>query len=136
MPEDETKSEVSSLNELQKKELVELAKSFGLKSSGNIADLIKRIRSHFDSSPAPKETEKEETKSRKRKSKSTTKNSKKKKQEEETNSNILCCVCLVKTRTVLLMPCKHLCLCSECSPKISTCPQCRSTPTTRLEVYI
>lgn len=46
--------------------------------------------------------------------------------EEEEEDSSLCVVCLERPRNALLMPCKHLCLCSEsaCS-KVKQCPLCR-----------
>ncbi|XP_059481696.1 E3 ubiquitin-protein ligase RNF26-like [Neocloeon triangulifer] len=42
----------------------------------------------------------------------------------------LCVVCLEKNKCVILMPCRHLCMCSDCSAVISNttsaCPICRT----------
>jgi predicted RNA-binding protein with RPS1 domain len=53
----------------------------------------------------------------------------------DTFVNIHCCICFVKRRKTLLMPCKHLALCKECSRKISECPMCRSRVEGKIEVY-
>lgn len=37
-----------------------------------------------------------------------------------------CIVCLSAERNMLLLPCKHLVLCSGCAAKVSTCPMCRT----------
>lgn len=36
-----------------------------------------------------------------------------------------CRVCKGKEATVLLMPCRHLCLCKDCDGLVTTCPVCR-----------
>lgn len=43
-----------------------------------------------------------------------------------------CCICMDDTTIkpniifVILAPCGHYCLCSECATKLKTCPMCRS----------
>ena len=39
---------------------------------------------------------------------------------------VTCVVCLSAERNMLLLPCKHLVLCSACAAKVSVCPLCRS----------
>jgi hypothetical protein len=39
---------------------------------------------------------------------------------------VTCIVCLSAERNVLLLPCKHLVLCSGCAAKVTACPLCRS----------
>lgn len=58
----------------------------------------------------------------------------------ETQINV-CCVCLTGSRTVLLFPCKHLCLCDRCgseelSNTILICPICRNGIQQRMNVYV
>jgi len=36
-----------------------------------------------------------------------------------------CVVCYMNPRGVMLLPCRHLCVCEECLPKIDKCPLCR-----------
>ena len=40
-----------------------------------------------------------------------------------------CLICLTETRSVIIMPCGHLCVCSQCGTEIHkqkyTCPICR-----------
>lgn len=36
-----------------------------------------------------------------------------------------CVACYVNPRGVMLLPCRHLCVCEECLPKIDKCPLCR-----------
>ncbi len=39
---------------------------------------------------------------------------------------VTCVVCLSAERNVLLLPCKHLVLCSGCASQVSACPMCRT----------
>ncbi|CAE7467989.1 Rnf26, partial [Symbiodinium microadriaticum] len=62
-------------------------------------------------------------------------------QRRDETENALCCVCRDNNKTVLLLPCKHLCLCEVCSEHISTrrmtsCPVCRQAVSDALRVYI
>ena len=50
----------------------------------------------------------------------------------------LCCVCVEYSRSVLLLPCRHLCVCENCanSPQLnSKCPVCRSSILDTIKVY-
>jgi hypothetical protein len=38
----------------------------------------------------------------------------------------VCVVCQDAPKSVLLLPCKHICTCDECSEAISDCPICRA----------
>ncbi|KAF3771598.1 hypothetical protein EJ110_NYTH60059 [Nymphaea thermarum] len=40
------------------------------------------------------------------------------------------------TSSVLLLPCRHLCLCSGCAAAVDTCPICKSTKTATVQVYL
>mmetsp|Transcript_17403 Transcript_17403/g.31744 ORF Transcript_17403/g.31744 Transcript_17403/m.31744 type:complete len:270 (-) Transcript_17403:487-1296(-) len=46
-----------------------------------------------------------------------------------------CCVCMDKPSEVVLLPCKHLSMCAECSESVSRCPLCRVEICERLKVY-
>ena len=38
-----------------------------------------------------------------------------------------CCICLDGKKSVVLLPCKHLCLCEKCNtPSLKSCPICRN----------
>ena len=49
-----------------------------------------------------------------------------------------CCICRDNAKTILLIPCRHLCLCDNCSQLqvVSTCPICRCQITDRIQVYM
>ena len=51
--------------------------------------------------------------------------------------NRTCVVCQVEPKTVLLMPCRHLCICRECSEneKLVSCPLCRRNIVEKITVY-
>ncbi|KAH7670080.1 putative E3 ubiquitin ligase protein [Dioscorea alata] len=52
-------------------------------------------------------------------------------------SVIKCCrVCQERDVCVLLLPCKHLCLCKDCASALDTCPVCRSPKNASLHVII
>ena len=41
--------------------------------------------------------------------------------------SLLCVICLTEPRDTVLLPCRHLCVCSDCFPRLSKCPICRSS---------
>ncbi len=63
----------------------------------------------------------------------TTKTSKLSQQAE----NRTCVICQNEPKTVLLMPCRHLCVCKVCSQnyQLISCPLCREKITERITVY-
>lgn len=53
----------------------------------------------------------------------------------------VCCVCRDAPKSVLLLPCKHLCLCATCAVMVDEgcvdrCPVCRETISRHLHVYV
>jgi DNA segregation ATPase FtsK/SpoIIIE-like protein len=60
-------------------------------------------------------------------------------QSSEAEQRSLCCVCQDAKKTVLLLPCRHLCLCSGCCTRLRSsgglCPICRVLITDSLDVY-
>lgn len=52
----------------------------------------------------------------------------------------LCCVCLSDTKSILLIPCNHLCLCQSCGgeapTKIEYCPICRVRIKKKVKVFL
>ena len=61
--------------------------------------------------------------------------SRKKIQEEEEKRS--CVICQVEEKSVLLMPCRHLCVCKECSKRkeLIKCPLCRIHIEDKIHVY-
>lgn len=50
------------------------------------------------------------------------------------NSSRVCRKCGREEACVLLLPCRHLCLCSVCGSSLNTCPVCKSTKTASFHV--
>ncbi|WOL02799.1 hypothetical protein Cni_G11518 [Canna indica] len=57
------------------------------------------------------------------------------KQNKDTES-MACKVCRVNEICMLLLPCRHLCLCKECESKLSFCPLCHSSKFIGMEIYM
>ena len=51
--------------------------------------------------------------------------------------NHLCVICLERDKNILLLPCKHLCLCGKCFHvnNLTECPICRKTIASHLDVF-
>ena len=49
----------------------------------------------------------------------------------------LCVVCMENRKTILIMPCRHLCLCKDCSSlsNMTNCPLCRKLIENRIGVF-
>ena len=49
----------------------------------------------------------------------------------------VCVICQVEPKTILLMPCRHLCVCKQCSTneKLESCPLCRQSISEKMVVY-
>ncbi|CAN1191944.1 Probable BOI-related E3 ubiquitin-protein ligase 3, partial [Linum perenne] len=58
------------------------------------------------------------------------------KEKKEMKELMTCKVCRVKKVCMLLLPCKHLCLCKDCESKLSFCPLCQSSKFLGMEVYM
>lgn len=54
----------------------------------------------------------------------------------EVKEMMTCKVCRVNEVSMLLLPCKHLCLCKDCESKSSLCPLCHSSKYIGMEVYM
>ncbi|MED6197279.1 hypothetical protein PIB30_055251 [Stylosanthes scabra] len=50
--------------------------------------------------------------------------------------NLSCRACKAKEVCMLLMPCRHLCLCKDCDGFINVCPVCQLIKTGSVEVYL
>ncbi len=54
------------------------------------------------------------------------------KQPEEDNK---CKICFINELSIVTIPCKHMCMCMECSGKINICPICRAKITEKISVF-
>lgn len=46
-----------------------------------------------------------------------------------------CKVCLLEHACIVLLPCRHFCLCDSCSERCADCPLCRSHVDCKLKVF-
>lgn len=56
--------------------------------------------------------------------------------ENNMKEMMTCKACRVNEVTMLLLPCKHLCLCKDCESRLSFCPLCQSSKFIGVEVYM
>ncbi|XP_021768089.1 BOI-related E3 ubiquitin-protein ligase 1-like isoform X2 [Chenopodium quinoa] len=47
-----------------------------------------------------------------------------------------CKMCRTRVATVVLLPCRHLCVCKECDDVVQACPLCLSLRSASVEVYL
>ncbi|XP_068634776.1 BOI-related E3 ubiquitin-protein ligase 1 [Aristolochia californica] len=47
-----------------------------------------------------------------------------------------CRACRRRSVAVVLLPCRHLCLCTECDASVDTCPLCHSARSASVEVFL
>lgn len=60
----------------------------------------------------------------------------KKAMEQRTTTSHICIACQERERNIVLLPCKHLCLCSACSPAVrDKCPLCRTEIQEHLKIF-
>ena len=63
-----------------------------------------------------------------------------KKDFRDVSDKLICIICQENDREVVILPCKHLCLCQFCADKIKgnkkTCPVCRQPISDYLTFYI
>ncbi|KAK9070622.1 hypothetical protein SSX86_011024 [Deinandra increscens subsp. villosa] len=55
---------------------------------------------------------------------------------DQENMNRLCKKCGYGESCVLLLPCRHLCLCTLCASSVNTCPLCKSTKNISVHVNL
>lgn len=56
--------------------------------------------------------------------------------EDERSRRETCVVCLYARRMTMLEPCQHLCLCPDCSRRVSVCPVCRKAILDRVQILL
>lgn len=49
---------------------------------------------------------------------------------------MICRACNIQEVSILLLPCRHLCLCKDCEGLIGVCPVCKAMRTASVEVYL
>ena len=47
-----------------------------------------------------------------------------------------CKVCWKRVASVVLLPCRHLCVCTDCDQVVRTCPLCPAVRNSSVEVYL
>ncbi|CAF1181349.1 unnamed protein product [Rotaria sordida] len=63
-------------------------------------------------------------------------------QQELTNDSCLCIICYNNRKNIVLLPCRHLCVCVTCSKQLwnntqkQTCPICRNQVDNLLEIFV
>ncbi|XP_022997618.1 BOI-related E3 ubiquitin-protein ligase 1 [Cucurbita pepo subsp. pepo] len=50
--------------------------------------------------------------------------------------HMICKACKAKEVSILLMPCRHLCLCRDCDGLVNVCPVCQLIKTAGIQVYL
>ena len=60
------------------------------------------------------------------------------KETEHLYRNVMCLWCETQPRTIVFLPCAHLCLCSDCSDLCKCCPlpNCNSCIESKIVTYI
>ncbi|KAK1301734.1 hypothetical protein QJS10_CPB12g00163 [Acorus calamus] len=53
-----------------------------------------------------------------------------------TKEQMVCRSCKVQEVSMLILPCRHLCLCSQCERFIEACPLCQTMKTTSIQIYM
>jgi hypothetical protein len=56
-----------------------------------------------------------------------------KRPKEET---MTCAICLTKPKSIVFMPCRHMCACEACAKKVSHCPICRKSIVNKVAVFV
>ena len=57
-------------------------------------------------------------------------------QQQQSMSVGACRVCMRREVCMLLLPCRHLCMCKECDRLVDACPVCLAGKTASVEVYM
>jgi hypothetical protein len=57
---------------------------------------------------------------------------------EQERDERLCRICQDQIKTIVLLPCQHMCLCKPCldRKKWKKCPMCRQRVESTIEVYV
>lgn len=57
-------------------------------------------------------------------------------ENQELRCRRTCRLCREKDVSVVLLPCRHLCVCDDCEPAIETCPFCHSTKHASIQIFM
>ncbi|KAJ7520529.1 hypothetical protein O6H91_19G009600 [Diphasiastrum complanatum] len=57
-------------------------------------------------------------------------------ENKELKEQRTCRVCQCNDVSILLLPCRHLCLCKDCESRLDACPICRSIKNASVQVYM
>lgn len=57
-------------------------------------------------------------------------------ENKELREQRTCRVCRCNDVSMLLLPCRHLCLCHDCEGQLLACPLCRTTKNASVQVYM
>lgn len=57
-------------------------------------------------------------------------------ENKELREQWTCRVCRCKDVSMLLLPCRHLCLCKDCEGQLDACPLCRAPKNASVQVYM
>lgn len=58
------------------------------------------------------------------------------KENKALKDQMTCRACRRNDICILLLPCRHLCLCKECESKLHTCPLCNAMKTASVQIYM
>ena len=54
---------------------------------------------------------------------------------EEIDENEECCICMDKRRSIVFLPCGHVCVCNTCAKDLIQCPLCRVQIQQKIIIY-
>ncbi|CAM6098086.1 unnamed protein product [Calypogeia fissa] len=57
-------------------------------------------------------------------------------ENKELKEQRTCRVCRCNEVSILLLPCRHLCLCKDCDGRLASCPVCKSAKNASVQVYM
>lgn len=53
----------------------------------------------------------------------------------DSDAGSMCVVCMDAPLEMVLIPCRHMCVCEDCSKQLISCPMCRQTVEDALKVF-
>ena len=56
-------------------------------------------------------------------------------ESEEIDENEECCICMDSRRSIVFLPCGHVCVCNTCSKDLIQCPLCRVRIQQKIIIY-